>query len=247
MLESIVNLIIPPLCPLCRDQVKTKSSDRLCFSCENDINYIEGQTCKVCSIQLLGDAEDVTTCGACQSRIIHFEKNISLFNYHNKKQSKSGLAEELIKRYKYSKDFGLKTPLESLYNTALDKALKNIKDKIDLVMAVPLHKKKLIERGFNQSLAPIYKGAKKHNLKIDIKSLTRVKYTSEQAGLKYKERVKNIKDAFAVINGENIEGKNILLVDDVYTTGTTVNECARVLKKYCSKVYVLTLARTMLS
>lgn len=114
-----------------------------------------------------------------------------------------------------------------------------------LMMPVPLHPRKLRERGFNQSLLlakimnPILEA------ELDFLSLRRVIYTKAQTGLKIKEREKNVRRAFGLDGKPDLKGRTIILVDDVATTGNTMNECARVLKKAgCEKVFCLALART---
>lgn len=238
--NKVVDLILPPLCPLCKEDLRVNKEDYLCGNCENDLNLIEGQTCRVCHIQLLGDEEDKATCGECLTQKIYFEKNISLFNY-------DGTAADIIKQYKYNKSHVLKRTMESYYLQGLNKVIKRTGKVFDIVMPVPLHKKRLIERGFNQSLSPLYFGLNKLGLKVDYTSLSRIRHTEKQAHLTAKQREKNIKGAFKVTDNKTIKNKNILLIDDVYTTGTTANECAKELTKTCKSVYVLTLARTMLS
>ena len=113
-----------------------------------------------------------------------------------------------------------------------------------LIIPIPLHPKKLRERGFNQSLVLGREIAKKFSIPIDFDTLIRKNDTKPQVNLGRSERMKNVKGAFMVRQKERIEGERILLVDDVYTTGSTVNECARVLRAAkASDVAVLTLAR----
>ncbi len=113
-----------------------------------------------------------------------------------------------------------------------------------LTMPVPLHPKRLRERGFNQSLLLAMHVVRRLNTELDFLSLRRIRYTAPQTGLGKDERRKNVRKAFQVINPEDVKGKTVLLVDDVFTTGNTLNECARVLKKAgCEKVFCLILAR----
>lgn len=123
-----------------------------------------------------------------------------------------------------------------------------------MVIPVPLHERKLRIRGFNPSFllvrnwARIFEMLNGHLPVIPVEKdiLARKKWTAPQTGLGRKERLQNIKNAFAVKDTSKINGKKILLVDDVYTTGATANECAKVLLKGGSKqVDVLTLARAM--
>ena len=111
-------------------------------------------------------------------------------------------------------------------------------------MPVPLHLKRLRQRGFNQSLLLARHVADRLQCELDFLSLRRVRYTLPQTGLGKDERRKNVRGAFHLKDPEIVKGKTVLLVDDVATTGNTLNECSRVLKKAgCNEVFCLVLAR----
>ena len=115
-----------------------------------------------------------------------------------------------------------------------------------VVLPVPLHPKRLRERDFNQSLILAKEISKAVGIPLIIDNLQRIRWTRPQIELKGEERLINVKGAFALKNHKAIEGKSILLIDDVYTTGATVRECSKILKKAgVEKVYVLTLARVI--
>ena len=115
-----------------------------------------------------------------------------------------------------------------------------------LIMPVPLHPKKLRARGFNQSVILAREISKRFSLPLDFLTLKRQIYTEPQINLGKKERESNVHDVFSVTNTHKIQGQKIILVDDVYTSGSTVKECARVLmKNKAEKVAVLTLARAV--
>ena len=117
-----------------------------------------------------------------------------------------------------------------------------------LIIPVPLHIKRLRERGFNQSLLLAHAIERKRQIPLNFSLLKRHKFTLTQTGLNKIERKKNIKGAFEVSDKKKIAGKNIILIDDVYTTGATINECAKTLiKAGAQKVTVLTLARVLQS
>jgi len=118
--------------------------------------------------------------------------------------------------------------------------------KVDMIIPVPLHPRRLKERGFNQSQLLGRVLAKKLNIPCDPFILIRTKDTDPQVGLSEKERRENVRGAFAISPGmcSHIEGKTLLVLDDVMTTGATVEECARTLKSAgAEKVCVLTIAR----
>jgi ComF family protein len=115
-----------------------------------------------------------------------------------------------------------------------------------LIMPVPLHPARLRKRGFNQSVILARELSKKLSIPMDFMTLKRSVDTEPQVHLGKRERASNVKGAFAVSNSDKITGHKILLVDDVYTTGSTVNECARVLTTNgASSVAILTLARAI--
>jgi len=117
-----------------------------------------------------------------------------------------------------------------------------------LVVPVPLHTRKLRQRGFNQSDLIARATLKRHPVaaKLNTKCLIRQRETVPQAGLTRHQRRQNIRGAFAVSDAEAVRGRDILLIDDVFTTGTTISECARVLRRAgAATVYAATVARAL--
>ena len=116
----------------------------------------------------------------------------------------------------------------------------------DLIVPVPLHPRRLRWRGFNQSVLLGREVGRAWGLRLDPFVLKRRKETAPQSGLALKERRPNVRGAFAVVPRRSVEGLRLLLVDDIYTSGATVNECARVLlRSGAREVQVLTLGRTL--
>ena len=159
---------------------------------------------------------------------------------------------EGLHRFKYKGKVQLARPLGTLLLAALLIGWDD--DPPDLVVPVPLHASRFRERGFNQAFLLIRDWHRMAaelpvalpNMGIDREVLVRNRWTEPQTGLGRSVRLKNIKNAFDVKDGTRVFQKKILLVDDVYTTGATVDECARVLLKAGAEwVDVLTLARTM--
>jgi ComF family protein len=146
---------------------------------------------------------------------------------------------EAIQRFKYHGDIKLAAPLGRFW------------EKIDFedlffeaIVPVPLHPTRLRERGFNQALLLGRILGKIHDKRVLVTPLKRIRNTLPQVQLDHGERAKNVREAFAVMDPKKIKDRHLLLVDDVFTTGATVNECAKVLKKSGAKtVSVLTLAR----
>lgn len=118
--------------------------------------------------------------------------------------------------------------------------------RVDRIIPVPLHPKRLRWRGFNQSLLLARQVGRMYGLPVDPFVLYRHKETPPQTRLTEEERRRNVRRAFSIKGQSSLTGQSLLLVDDVYTSGATVNECSRALKQAGAKeVYVLTLARTL--
>jgi ComF family protein len=149
-----------------------------------------------------------------------------------------------IHQFKYGRDLSIGALLASLM---ADFSFPDLECRdYSLIIPVPLHIKKLRKRGFNQAIILADAIGKKWQIPVNFSLLKRCKFTLSQTGLDKKERERNIKRAFEVTDRAKIAGKNILLVDDVYTTGATLNECAKILTKAgAQKVAVLTLARVL--
>ena len=148
--------------------------------------------------------------------------------------------DKLIKGLKYKFAFDIASELSDLLLSFFEK--QEISNANPVIIPVPLHKKRLRERGFNQ--AELLARSFHANYQVETKILQRNKYTSAQAKLKEKARKENIKQAFACHDSEKVKNKIVVLVDDVITTGSTLNECARVLKKSGAKeVWGLAIAK----
>ncbi|MEW6542646.1 MAG: ComF family protein [Nitrospirota bacterium] len=148
---------------------------------------------------------------------------------------------EAIHLLKYRGKVALAATLGDLMGTAMDQL-----PAFDLLVPVPLHPTRLKEREFNQSLLLADRLNRRLRLPLSYDNLLRVRRTDPQTELTRSARLKNLRRAFAVRRPGDIEGKRILLVDDVLTTGTTVNECAKALRRAgAADVYVYTLARTV--
>lgn len=136
-----------------------------------------------------------------------------------------------------------------LYRMFLEIILKDYKiceliKQCDYIIPVPMYKTNIKERGYNQTEL-ISKGiAKKLNIIYDKNILIKIKQNKRQSTLDEQERKRNIKNVYKIINEDKINGKNILLLDDICTTGATINECYKMLKKYSDKVTILVLAKS---
>jgi ComF family protein len=147
----------------------------------------------------------------------------------------------------------LKKALNLLKYYGIKRLSKPLSDKItgislpsvDTVIPVPLSKLKLRQRGFNQSALLAKSLADRTDTRLSLNSLVKLRDTAPQVGLSAKKRQENIKNTFAVNGKETIINKNVLLVDDVFTTGATIRECSKVLNKAgANEIYVITLAHS---
>lgn len=237
MFAELLNILFPPICPLCGFHIVEAGGGEeagLCEACLASIKRIEGPVCTVCGTPFASGAGPDHPCGMCMGSRKPFVKARSAVFYEEG-------AREAILSFKYGGTLTLTRPLGRI----AEQALSGLVETFDVVIPVPLHNDRLRERGFNQSLLLAREVARGPGLEVDYKSLKRTRATKPQADLKTEERRKNVRGAFEVKRPERVRKKRVLLVDDVYTTGATVSECARVLKRERCKVFVLTLARAV--
>jgi len=205
----------------------------LCEKCLDSIRLIKSPRCRCCGMPFISQEAEDHLCGTCikKRRPFSIARSIGIYE---------GVLLEAVQRLKYNGKTSLARPLAKLMTKEF--SMNNY----NLIVPVPLHKTRLKERGFNQSLLLARELSKLYNLPIDYLNLRKIRATDPQVNLKGKERIENMKGAFAVKNGAGFKNKKILLIDDVYTTGATVTECSKVLKKAGAKtIDVLTLARVV--
>ncbi len=152
-----------------------------------------------------------------------------------------GLLREILLQFKFQEGLGYSRILQSLMLQAYTEHLDPFVP--DCILPVPLHPARLTARGYNQSLELGRRLARELQVRIRPKGLVRLHNTPPQAGLNRKERLVNLQGAFHG-NQDLVQGRSILLIDDIYTTGTTLTACAKALKKVgCAEIRVLVLAR----
>lgn len=230
--KLLINAILPARCLLCGKVVHEDNS--LCSECFEQISFITKPYCQHCGMPLDGKISDDMYCVHCLN-----EKHI--FRY----------ARSAIKYDEYSKklmlDFKFYDHIENriLLSKWLNLAGRDIfKEGVDLIIPVPLHFTRMFVRKYNQSAILARELSKQTGVKAEYKVLVKTKKTIPQVMCDSKQRMKNVKNAFAVKNFDLIKGKRIVLIDDVFTTGATLKECAKTLKKAGAKsVDALTVAR----
>jgi ComF family protein len=236
--SKFLELIYPPKCHICQCVMISGGAgvDHICDDCIESLVRITSPLCPVCGTPFISRVEEDHLCGNCLKKRPHYDALIAPFLYE-------GCIMDAIHQIKYN---GRTYITASVGELAASFAKERFKDTNGfLMMPVPLHPKRLKERGFNQSLILARAIAANLGTDIDFLSLRRMRYTQPQTGLKKVERKRNVRGAFGLEGRPDLKGKTVILVDDVATTGSTLNECAKVLKKGgCEKVFCLVLART---
>jgi ComF family protein len=230
MINSLLNILFPETCPVCHGPAKNHSIAPFCANCWQTVSPYEGPACLRCGKPLVSDAS--ITCGECLQDEPAFTSARSFGLYE-------GALKKAINLLKYHNVKRLSKPLSDIITPVKIPA-------VDTVVPVPLYEKRLRQREYNQSALLAKYLAESLGVSVLLNCLVKIRDTAPQVGLRSKDRRKNIKNAFAVTQREQIEGKNIMLVDDVVTTGATIRECSRVLKKAgADNIYVIALAHGM--
>lgn len=239
--KNLLNFLLPPTCHICKLPIKEYNNPYICRFCWEKIKFIEEPVCPCCGIPFKSNVTLIKSpdflCGECRKKKRYFTKAIAVGVYE-------GTLSEAIHIFKYQKKQAIAEHLNAMITDVLLQRLAGT----DIIIPVPLHKKRLNERGFNQSLLIAHYLSKRLCIPLSIDGLQRVRWTRPQIELSKDERLKNVRGAFAIGAGlkpvSTIKDKMVILVDDVYTTGATVNECSKVLRKAgASEVVVFTLAR----
>jgi len=235
--ESIVNAVFPRSCVGCGLSRKN-GGNYLCGLCRDDIFVIDDPLCNTCGIPADIDYDypaEGFECGWCRKGGFRFDQARSLGLYDS-------VLKELIHFYKYRNQPGVMSEIEPYLRDYFETRREEYQGYV--VTSVPLHVKKLKERGFDQSFVLAHKIAEILDLPLLTRPIRRMRETLSQARKNRAERFQNVRGAFEVVSLDTVFEKKILLVDDVFTTGSTVNEVARVLKKAkVERVQVFTLAR----
>ena len=217
ILNKMLNIIYPPICVICGK----KDDNYLCNNCQKKIKKLE--------LIKIDEYEDK-----------YFDKHLYIFKY-------KGIIRDKIIDYKFNN----KSYINELFVKII---LKNEKicrflKSYDIIIPVPIHKKRKRQRGYNQSelivrnLANCIK-EKNVNIQVVTDVLIKTKNNIPQNKLNKEQRTKNIQNVYEIQNQEKIFNKNIIIFDDIYTTGSTVNECARILRKAdCKNILVFTIAK----
>ena len=231
-LETLADLVYPPHCVACG--ICQPSGSWICPDCNAGAKRLDGPKCSICSRPCEGDV-DFFICPNCRGEAMHLDFAVAALRSH-------GLARELIHRFKYSREFHLRRVLgDWLAETLVDERLAAMSDPV--LVPVPLHAARLRDRRFNQSDALAEWVARRRGLRVE-RPLVRRRHTVTQTHFDRRQRMRNLRGAFALRHNARVNDKSFLLVDDVLTTGSTLDECARVLLEGGARcVRAITVAR----
>lgn len=228
--EKIVSSIYPRRCPVCGGIVCPKGG-MICSTCRDGLPYINGARCRKCSKPL--HDERIEYCYDCSRKKHYYSEGISLFEhkgnikdaiyavkYNNKREYLDFFADEIVYRY----------------------GIKIKQWDADVLIPVPLHKRKEVKRGFNQAMELASRIGKRLGIPVNGKAVRRVLDTVPQKELTDIERKKNVENAF-IIEESIVKFKKVIIIDDIYTTGSTIDSCAKaLLGSGVREVYFLTLS-----
>jgi ComF family protein len=230
--DGLLDLLFPPRCFGCEIHLRPGAGKTLCTSCMEMVKIITAPICRRCGVKVLACKDRY--CQGCLSSPPPFAMARSVAMYHEP-------VINLLHRLKYRGDTAVLQPLRQIISAP---GASLLPPDCDLIVPVPLHRDRLRQRGLNQALLLARLGRGRGDTPIEPALLFRKVATPAQTGLSGAARRKNVRGAFAVKDTEVVRGRRICIVDDVFTTGATVSECARVLVRAgAGEVVVWTVAR----
>lgn len=237
VLRDLADVLFPPRCQSCRKVAEKLTNDLFCTACEEKIKYIRTPLCPACGFPFADSEGSDHLCGDCLTAPQPFAVARSVAAFDD-------ILLEAIHALKYHNKTGLGTGLGKMMAggpyTGMDM------QGYTMIIPVPLHIRRLRERGFNQSLLLAKVLSERYAIPLDFVTLKRERDTPPQTMMGRRERKANIKGAFDVADKERVRKQHVLLIDDVYTTGSTLAECTRVLlNNGAAQVGVLTLAKAI--
>lgn len=218
-IEALISLFYPPICTICGTDVGP--SAYLCGDCNAKTARIVPPFCQTCSEPFPGAITDGFMCANCGHRKLYFETAVAAYRSR-------GIVRHVIHDFKYNRQIHLRHVVARWLADALDDGRLRGRH-FDRLVPVPLHPARRRERGFNQ--ADLLAELLSRRTSIPLQPvLERIRYTKTQTAFDRAERMENLRNAFRLRKNAAVQGYRVLLIDDVLTTGSTLSECARVLK-----------------
>lgn len=237
--EGVLNFIYPMYCEVCGEKIRESKGYSVCYHCMNKIELITLPFCTHCGKPLEATVpfEENALCSDCINCKRYFKYARSVARYQ-------GVIRKCIHLLKFKKQIKLIQPLAELMIHYLECQQLLDSWNINLIVPVPLHKKDLLKRGFNQSALLGEYIANHFSITYKNDLLIKNQTNNSQVGLTKNERKLNVQHVFDIVSPDKSCFGNILLVDDIYTTGATVEACCRTFQQYgFENLYVLTMAR----
>ncbi|MFN2541273.1 MAG: ComF family protein [Chthoniobacterales bacterium] len=233
LVGAVASLLYPPVCATCSANVK--AGDYLCADCESKLMRIVPPFCAICSEPFSGAISTTFTCANCGHRRLDFDAAVAAYRSR-------GIVRHIVLEFKYHRQIHLRHLVARWLFAALDD--DRLRDRtFDIIVPVPLHPARERARGFNQS-ALLAELLSAHMSLKAVPVLERLRYTTTQTAFDRAERMQNLHGAFRLRKNADVRELRVLLIDDVLTTGSTLSECARVLKKAGARsVHAATAAR----
>jgi ComF family protein len=218
--DGLADLIIPPACLACQEPLA--GHDAICASCWTDISFIRAPLCDRLGLPMPFDTGGTIVSAAATANPPNYDRARAVAHF-------SGVMREMILQFKYGDTHNAR----KLFGRWLSSAGAELIADCDVIAPVPMHRRHLLARRFNQSALLAQELARTCNRHYEPRLLNRVRHTESQVGLTSAQRRRNLAGAFAVTERQKarIKGRKILLVDDVITTGTTLNACARAIRR----------------
>ena len=232
-MKSLLDMLYPRQCVGC-GVVSPEAFRYLCWDCWSDTMRIEAPFCDLCGDPVAGTVDHAFICYACSAERPAFDRARSAARY-------DGVVGEALRQLKYEKALWLAPDMAEILHNCLKAEFHGCT--FDLIVPVPLYHVRRRERGYNQSALLAGELGRRMDCPVGTKHLRRIRPTATQTNLTAKERLSNVASAFQQ-QAKGLVGQRVLLVDDVMTTGATVNACAKSLKKGgAASVHVITVAR----
>lgn len=232
VITTLVDLVFPPRCVICDDILFFSDKKHgICRKCIHKASIIKGRRCYKCGKKISSETKEY--CYDCERRKHYFDRGFSLFQYND--QIRPSLYRlKYGGRYEYGEYYG--ALMARIYKDSI------IRAKVDAIVPVPLHKNRIYERGYNQAEAIARALSERTGIPCYEKYVVRQKNTVPLKLMTPSERQKNLKNAF-IIGQNDVKSKITIVIDDIYTTGSTIDAIAKVLKASgVRKVYFLTVA-----